>query len=118
MQDLIGPHVTKTLRDGTEYTFSRIGLNMLCEFGQQLNRWNGKTPTSVLSMDETLAGSQSLQGLRWLLWRSLREHHPKITEAQVGNLFQVSEELGAVFNELLDMPEVDTATANPQEESA
>jgi hypothetical protein len=90
--------------DGEVRKMSYIGGRILCEFSVWINRQQGREARHLVTMGEISTWSGSPVGMRWLLWRSMKDvNKPAPTEEQVGDLVKFYEWDRLVFD-LLDMP--------------
>jgi len=105
LQDAIATPVVIALTDGSDYTFTLIGLDQWCEFCQWLNVQEGRRATHVVSMDEMLEGASTIPGMRWLVWKSLQEHHRGLHINKLGELIGGLDQLSEIVGQIMALPE-------------
>ncbi len=96
--------------DGQVRKLAYIGGTALAEFSVWINRQKGENIRSLVSMIEIGMWAESVHGMRWLIWRSMKDkragNNPVPPEEEVGELiaFKAWPDLVAT---LLDFPEPD-----------
>ena len=105
MQSAIAVPIQEVLADGNTYTFTKIGLDQWAGFCEWINIQEGRKRGHIVGIEEMMNGAISLQGARWLIWRSLQEHHNEIKLETVGKLFGSIDHLTKIIGEIMDMPD-------------
>ena len=101
------PPVTTTLSDGNEYTLAPIGLHHIMQFKVWLNHQEGKKPQTIRPISEVMEGVETLDGLVYVLWLSLKENHPEVKRDEVPKLVGSLGNLSLLVDGLIDLPEGD-----------
>lgn len=106
MQQAVMSPVTIHLADGNEYRMDKLGLDALCEFQDWINAQLGVKAGSLVSFDDTVRWMQSPRGMRWLLWRSMRVHHPALAKPEdAGRLFVSVKGMQRAVESIVDLGE-------------
>jgi len=95
------------LADGNTYRLTKIGLDAWCDFCTWINRQLGRNLGEAVGLDEMLRHATTLQGMRWMLHRSLITHQPEVALETVGLLFGSMDAMTVAFETVADLPEQD-----------
>lgn len=74
-----------SLPDGTELTFRPFSINMWCEFQAWINKQEDAKPQQLRTFEQMMEAVQSVSGMRWVVWRSAKDNHPKLTLDDIGS---------------------------------
>jgi hypothetical protein len=102
----IAPPLELQLSDGNTYRISRIGINHLAEWEDRLNLIEGRKKGTPVTFTESMDKAQSVSAMRWFIWRAMKDHDAKLTEAKVGELVGGLEQLAELFQ--LIFPQMDS----------
>ena len=102
MQDAAATTVSMTLADGETHVFRKIGLDMWCEFSDWINSRMKRAPGTPVGLEEMMEHVQTFQGMRWLLWRSIKTEVPI---DQMGTLIGSDlKNINALLESIVDLP--------------
>jgi len=113
IQETVSGPISIKMSDGATYKLDKIGLNIWCEFCEWLNTKSKAKAGTLVGLDAMLEAAMTMNGMRWLVWRSMHTHDNALDESKVGELIGSMTRMTEVFEAIADMPKDDDTPADP-----